>query len=64
LFAEENKGLKKSSPFKAFSRAFFSFIKNYFFRKGIFYGHCGFLISFWIASGVYFKYIKLYERNK
>ncbi|MGM0608070.1 MAG: glycosyltransferase family 2 protein [Candidatus Muiribacteriota bacterium] len=64
LFADDYKGRKKSSGMKAFGRGLFSFVKNYFFRKGIFYGYEGFLLAFWIASGAYFKYIKLYERNK
>jgi len=42
----------------------FKFIKNYFLEKGIFYGYEGFIISVCNSLGVFFKYIKLYEREK
>jgi glycosyltransferase involved in cell wall biosynthesis len=64
LYAQEHKGIKSSSPAKAFGRALFSFIKNYFFQKGFLCGHEGFLISITNANGVFYKYMKLYEMNK
>lgn len=64
LWAEENKGIKKSSPLKAFIHFIFCFFKNYFFQKGFLYGYEGFLISISNANGVFYKYIKLYELNK
>lgn len=63
LYAEENHNIKNSSPLKAVSRAIFCFIKNYFFRKGIFCGYRGFLISVFNSCNVFFKYLKLYEKN-
>jgi len=64
LYAQEHRGKKTSSPFKAFSRALFSFIKNYFLQKGFLCGYEGFIISVSNANGVFYKYIKLYEVNK
>ncbi len=64
LYAQEHKGNKKSSPLKAFSRALFSFMKNYFFQKGFLCGYEGLIISISNANGVFYKYIKLYEENK
>jgi len=63
LYAQEHKGIKKSSPFKAFGRALFSFVKNYFFQKGFLYGYEGLLIAISNANGVFYKYSKLYEEN-
>lgn len=64
LWAYENKGIKTSSPIKAFLRASFSFLKNYIFQKGFLYGYEGLIISISNANGVFYKYIKLYEVNK
>ena len=64
LWANENKNAKKSSPSKAFFRAMFSFVKNYFFQKGCLYGYEGLVISISNANGVFYKYMKLYEVNK
>ncbi len=64
LYAKEHKGNKKSSPMKAISSGFFSFIKNYFLKKGFMYGYEGLLISISNANGAFYKYIKLYEVNK
>ncbi len=64
LYAKEQKNIKKSTPAKAFFRATFTFIKNYFFQKGFLYGYEGFIISVSNANGVFYKYIKLYEENK
>ncbi|AKF25916.1 family 2 glycosyl transferase [Sulfurovum lithotrophicum] len=64
LYAQENQKKKKSSTFKAFSRALFSFIKNYIFQKGFLYGYEGLLISVSNANGVFYKYIKLLEKNR
>jgi glycosyltransferase involved in cell wall biosynthesis len=62
LFAEESQ--KKSTPTKAFFRATFAFFKNYFFQKGFLYGYEGLLISVSNANGVFYKYMKLYEKEK
>lgn len=62
LYAQQS--AKPSSPAKAFWRAVFAFIKNYVFQKGFLYGYEGLLISVSNANGVFYKYIKLYEKNR
>ena len=62
LYAKQHIG-QPSSPAKAFVRGTWSFIRNYFLKKGIFYGYKGFVISCCNALGTFFKYIKLYEIN-
>lgn len=64
LYAKEHKGKKSSSPSKAFFRALFAFIKNYFFQRGFLCGYEGLAISISNANGVFYKYLKLYEENK
>jgi hypothetical protein len=57
-------GRKRTSPAKAAGRAFFAFVKFYFFKKGFLYGHEGLMISVTNANSVYYKYSKLYERDR
>lgn len=67
LYAQDNKNhIKhiKLAIFRAYFNALYSFIKNYFFQKGFLYGYRGLLISVSNASGVFYKYIKLYEMSK
>jgi len=64
LYALENRGRKKSSAWKAFGRALFSFIKNYIFQKGFLCGYEGLIISVSNANGVFYKYMKLKEYEK
>ena len=52
---------KSSSMSKAILRSLWSFLRNYFFKKGFLYGYKGFMISTCNALGVFFKYAKLYE---
>jgi glycosyltransferase involved in cell wall biosynthesis len=61
LFAEQSD--KRSSPAKAFWRALFAFFKNYFLQRGFLCGYEGLLISVSNANGVFYKYIKLYEKS-
>jgi glycosyltransferase involved in cell wall biosynthesis len=58
LFAEENAG-RPSSLGKALWRGFAAFIKNYFFKRGIFGGKEGLIISLYNAQTTYYKYLKL-----
>jgi len=55
---------KSSSPLKAFSRASFGFFKNYFLQKGFLCGYEGLIISVSNANGIFYKYMKLYEKQK
>ena len=63
LWAQQN-AHKTSNPFKACLRGFWSFVRSYFFKKGILYGYKGFIISICNSLGVFFKYMKLYELQK
>lgn len=60
LWAEQNKH-KKSSPLKAITHGIWTFFRDYFFKKGIFYGYKGFVIATCNGLGTFFKYMKLYE---
>lgn len=60
LWAEQNLQ-KESGNFKAIVRGFWTFFRNYFLKKGIFYGYKGFIISTCNGLGAFFKYMKLYE---
>ena len=60
LWAEQNTH-KKSSPLKAITHGFWTFFRDYFFKKGIFYGYKGFVIATCNGLGTFFKYMKLYE---
>ena len=64
LFANENKGKKNSSPFKAFFNATYTFLKTYIAKRGFLDGYAGLIISVTHATNNFFKYIKLYELNK
>ena len=55
---------KKASVIGAIFRFIHTFNMNYFFRKGIFYGYKGFVVSLLNASGSFYRHIKLYELNK
>ena len=61
---EENRFKKDSSPFKALLHGGVSFVKNYLLKRGFAYGADGLTISVSNAQGSYYKYVKLYERNR
>jgi len=61
LYAQQSE--KTSSPLKAFGRATFAFFKNYFLQKGFLCGYEGLVISVSNANGVFYKYMKLYEKQ-
>ncbi|HSX38354.1 MAG TPA: glycosyltransferase family 2 protein [Chlamydiales bacterium] len=58
LFAKQNKG-SPSSLGKAIWHGFVAFIKNYLFKRGIFCGKEGLIISIYNAQTTYYKYLKL-----
>lgn len=64
LFAEQNRGKKKSSFGKAISHALFAFFRSYILRKGFLCGKEGFAISLYNANTTFYKYIKLAEANE
>ncbi len=63
LFAEQNRGKKKSSLTKAISHALFAFFKSYIVKRGILLGQEGFIISLYNSHTAYYKYLKLQEYN-
>lgn len=64
LFAQQNRGKKKSSFFKALVHGIAAFFKNYFLKLGIFGGKEGFIISLYNSQTAYYKYLKLAELSK
>lgn len=64
LFAEQNRGKKSSSPMKAILHGFFAFFKSYVLKKGFLGGYEGYVISTYNAHTAYYKYLKLYEKNR
>ena len=64
IYAQDNVGRKKSSPFKAFFNANFSFFKTYFLKRGFLDGYAGLIIAFSHMATNFYKYMKLYELNK
>jgi len=64
LFAEQNRGKKRSSFLKALMHGTSAFIKNYFFKLGLLGGKEGFIISLYNSQTAYYKYLKLAELNK
>jgi glycosyltransferase involved in cell wall biosynthesis len=64
LYAEQHKYKRKSNVFIAFIKAVFSFFRSYIFRRGVFFGKEGFIISYFNATSVFYKYMRLYEVNR
>jgi hypothetical protein len=64
LFAQQNRGRKKSSFVSAVLHGVAAFGKSYFFKRGIFGGKEGFIISLYNSQTAYYKYLKLAELNK
>jgi glycosyltransferase involved in cell wall biosynthesis len=64
LFAEQHQAKKKSSLTIAIVHALAAFFKSYFLKKGLFGGAEGFIISMYNSQTAFYKYLKLWERNK
>lgn len=64
LFAEQNKGKKKSSLLKALGHGWFSFFKSYVIKRGFMGGYEGFVISAYNGHTAFYKYLKLKEANE
>ncbi|WP_457592285.1 glycosyltransferase family 2 protein [Hydrogenimonas sp.] len=62
LYAKQSQ--KPSSPAKAFGRAAFAFFRNYVLQRGFLCGYEGLLISVSNANGVFYKYMKRYEKQR
>jgi len=63
IFAQDNVGVKNSSPLKAILNGSFSFFKTYFLKRGFLDGYAGLVIAFSHFATNFYKYIKLYEEN-
>lgn len=64
LWAEENRGRRKTSPTGAVLSGLATFFKSYLLQNGWKYGYEGLLISVSNANGAFYKYIKLYEADR
>lgn len=63
LYAKQNCGEKKVSPFMIIIKSIFAFFRSYFLKSGFKFGWRGLLISSYIGIDVFFKYFKLFELN-
>lgn len=64
LFAEQYRYKKSSSFTKALFHGSFAFFKSYLWKRGIFFGSRGFIVSSYQASCAFYKYLKLAEENQ
>ncbi|MCG7656312.1 glycosyltransferase family 2 protein [Wielerella bovis] len=64
LFAEQFAYQKRVSASAAFLHGMSAFIKSYLLKQGWRYGADGLTISLSQAGGAFYKYAKLYERNR
>jgi glycosyltransferase involved in cell wall biosynthesis len=62
LFCKNTK--KKAHALSPFTHGIWAFIKSYIFKKGIFQGYRGYILSKYIADTAFYKYLKLYEFTK
>lgn len=64
LFADQNRGKKRSSLWIALGRGLAAFLKSYFLKRGFLQGKEGLIISIYNAHTTYYKYLKLAFPNK
>ena len=64
LFARQYKGRRQSSVTRAVLHGVFAFFKSYVLKRGIIGGREGFIISVYNANTAFYKYLKLWERNR
>jgi len=64
LFAEQNVGKRSSSPLKAIGNSTFTFMRKYFFKLGFLDGYPGLVMAYTNMIENFYKYMKLYEKNK
>jgi hypothetical protein len=63
LFANQNRGKRKSSLMKAILKSWASFFRSFILKRGIFGGKEGYIISKYQADVTFYKYLKLDEKN-
>jgi len=64
LFAKQYQGKRKSSIGKALFRSFFAFFRFYIIQRGFLLGAEGLIISLYNSNTVFYKYLKLWEKNQ
>ncbi|MGL4347996.1 MAG: glycosyltransferase family 2 protein [Chlamydiales bacterium] len=64
LFADQYTGKKKSSMTRAIGHSTYAFVKSFFLQKGFLEGGEGLLISLYNSHTTFYKYLKLWEKNK
>ena len=64
LCAQNNAGIKSSSPSKAFFNSIYSFFRTFVLKQGFRDGYVGLVIAYSHAVTNFYKYIKLYELNR
>lgn len=64
LFSDQYTGKKKSSMIRALGHSSYAFIKSYFLQRGFLGGKEGLLISLYNSHTTFYKYLKLWEKNK
>lgn len=63
LFAKQYAGKRNSSLTKALWKGAFAFLRSYLWKRGIFDGAEGIIISLYNANTTFYKYLKLAEIN-
>lgn len=64
LFSDQYTGKKKASMIRALGHSSYAFIKSYFLQRGFLGGREGLLISLYNSHTTFYKYLKLWEKNK
>lgn len=64
LFARQNCGKRRSSPWKAVWHGIGAFLRAYIVKRGFLGGYEGFVISIYNGNTAFYKYLKLYEANR
>lgn len=64
LWAKQYAGKRRSSLSKAALHGLYTFFKSYFLKRGFLDGREGFIISVYNANTTFYKYLKLWERNR
>lgn len=64
IYGNENAGKKSASPLSIIVHATYAFFKCYILKRGFLDGFEGFIVSVAIANHTFYKYVKLYEKNR
>lgn len=64
LFADQYADRRKASILRALGHSTYAFVKSYFLQKGFLGGKEGLLISLYNSHTTFYKYLKLWEKNR